>query len=59
MQALIDSGDLVRISRELALTRERYEQARKQIAEAISVEGPLTTSHIREILRTSRKYVGH
>jgi selenocysteine-specific elongation factor len=55
--ALVESGDLVRIARDLALTRERYEQTRKQIADAIGAEGPLTTSRIREILGTSRKYV--
>ncbi len=55
--ALIDAGDLVRLSRDLALTRDRYEQTRKQIADAIAAEGPLTTSRIREILGTSRKYV--
>ncbi|MFY9585835.1 MAG: SelB C-terminal domain-containing protein, partial [Actinomycetota bacterium] len=55
--ALVDAGDLVKLSRDLALTRDRYEQTRTQIADAIAAEGPLTTSRIREILGTSRKYV--
>ncbi len=57
VNALVESGDLVKFARDLALTRDRYEQTRKQIADAIGAEGPLTTSRIREILGTSRKYV--
>jgi selenocysteine-specific elongation factor len=56
IQALVDSGELVRFSRDLALTSERYAAAKDAIAEAARSEGPLTTSRIRELLGTSRKY---
>ena len=56
VSALVASGDLVKVARDLAFARDSYDQARKQIADAIGAEGPLTTSRIREILGTSRKY---
>ena len=57
LKALIESGDLVRFSPDHALTRDRYEKARRSIEDAIRSEGPLTTSRLRELLGTSRKYV--
>jgi selenocysteine-specific elongation factor len=56
IQALVDAGELVRVSRDFALTSERYAAAKAAIAEAARSEGPLTTSRIRELLGTSRKY---
>ena len=55
--ALIGSGDLVRFSPELGLTRERYEGTKRAIAGAIRAEGPLTASRLRDVLGTSRKYL--
>jgi len=56
VQAMIDAGDLVRVSPEFALTSTQYERAKRVIAGAAAAEGPLTTSRIRELLGTSRKY---
>ncbi|MGH2785710.1 MAG: selenocysteine-specific translation elongation factor [Actinomycetota bacterium] len=55
--ALIEGGELVRFSPELALTRDRYERTKETIARTIRAEGPLTVSRLREVLGTSRKYL--
>ena len=57
VDALVDAGDIVRITPELAFARTRYEQAREAMAQAIREEGPLTASRLRDVLGTSRKYL--
>ena len=57
VEALIGSGDLVQISRELALTQKRYEEAKSAIARSIREDGPATAARIRDVLGTSRKYL--
>jgi len=54
--ALVEAGDLVKFSSEFALTRERYEETLRSVGDSIRAEGALTTSRLREILGTSRKY---
>ena len=56
VSALVEAGDLVRFSPEFALSRGRYEEVRRIVADAIRSEGPITTSRLREIMGTSRKY---
>jgi selenocysteine-specific elongation factor len=57
VNALIDSGELVRFSPDYMLTSQRYDGAKEAIAKAIEENGPLTASRAREVLGTSRKYV--
>jgi selenocysteine-specific elongation factor len=57
VNALVDSGELVRFSPDYVLTAQRYESAKSAIAAAIGEEGSLTASRTREVLGTSRKYV--
>ena len=55
--ALIDSGDLVKLSPQMVFSHTALEDAKRILSEAVAVEGPLTASRIRELLGTSRKYV--
>jgi selenocysteine-specific elongation factor len=57
VEALIEAGDLVKISRDLALSRGRYDQAKGSIAASIRADGPAPASRIRDVLGTSRKYL--
>jgi selenocysteine-specific elongation factor len=57
VNALIDGGELVRFSKDHALTRRGYDDARRSIAGAIEKGGPMTASQIRDVLGTSRKYL--
>lgn len=56
VRALIDGGDLVQVAADIAFSREGLARAREHVAAAIRREGPLTTSRLREVLGTSRKY---
>ena len=57
VQALLETGELVRFSKDHALTKERYEQAKTIIADTIAADGPITASKAKDALATSRKYV--
>ncbi|HEV2685727.1 MAG TPA: SelB C-terminal domain-containing protein, partial [Actinomycetota bacterium] len=56
VRALIDSGVLVKIGDNLALSATQLERAKQLIAEGAAREGPLTAARIKELLETSRKY---
>ena len=55
--ALVEGGDLVRFSPDLAFTRDTYERAKEAIAAAIGSDGPATAARLRDALGTSRKYL--
>ena len=57
VKALLESGELVRFSSDLALTARRYDETKEQIAAAVRDRGPLTASQLKELLGTSRKYI--
>jgi selenocysteine-specific elongation factor len=55
--ALVDGGEIVKVTADIAFARDRFDDAKRAIAEAVRDEGPLTASRIREVLGTSRKYL--
>jgi len=57
VNALIEAGELIRFSKDHALTRERYAEAKQRLAETIRNRGPVTASQAKDALKTSRKYV--
>jgi len=57
VKALIDTGELVRFSNDFALSKDRYNEAKKVLADTIATEGPITASRAKDALKTSRKYV--
>jgi selenocysteine-specific elongation factor len=57
MRALLDAGELVRVSPDIVFSRRAIAEAKSRIADAYGREGALTASRIREILGTSRKFV--
>ena len=57
VKALVEAGQLVRFSNDFALTAARYAEAKDLIAGGVRDKGPLTASHVKELLGTSRKYV--
>jgi selenocysteine-specific elongation factor len=56
VRALIDGGALIKVTEDIAFTEPQLDEAKRLIAEGTQRIGPLTTSQIREILGTSRKY---
>lgn len=56
VRALLDGGDLVKVAPDIAFGRAAIRRARETIAAALRAEGPLSTSRLREVLGTSRKY---
>jgi selenocysteine-specific elongation factor len=54
--SLIDSGRLVKITRDLVVHRNVLEDGKERIAGAAREKGPLKLTQIKEILRTTRKY---
>jgi selenocysteine-specific elongation factor len=57
LKALLETGELVRISNDFAFTANRYARAKEQIAGAVHSNGPITASQVKTLLDTSRKYV--
>ena len=57
IQALVRSGDLEEISSDIVYPIATLEALRKQIAEAIKTSGPMTVAQLRDLIRTTRKYV--
>jgi selenocysteine-specific elongation factor len=55
--ALVDSGEIVKVSPDIAFARDRFEDGKRAIAETIKTEGPATASRIRDVLGTSRKFL--
>jgi selenocysteine-specific elongation factor len=56
LAALVDCGDLVKLSSDMVFSRASIEDAKRILSDAVAAEGPLTASRIRELLGTSRKY---
>jgi len=54
--SLIDSGTLVRITRDFVVHRDVLEEGKKRIARGAKEKGPLKLTQIKEILGTTRKY---
>ncbi|MGZ3680598.1 MAG: selenocysteine-specific translation elongation factor [Ktedonobacterales bacterium] len=55
--ALIERGDLVRISDAILLDRAAYGEARRRIVAHLRAEERLTVAEARDLLGTSRKYM--
>jgi selenocysteine-specific elongation factor len=56
ISALIDTGDLVKITPVMVFTQDSVERAKQLIADAARSDHAFTTSRLREILGTSRKF---
>ena len=54
--SLIDTGRLVRITRDLVVHADVLERGKEGIARAVKENGPLKLTQIKEILETTRKY---
>jgi selenocysteine-specific elongation factor len=52
---LVETGEVIEISREVVLLRENFERMKSQIEEFISREGPATVSQLRQALGSSRR----
>lgn len=56
VHALIQSGDLIRVSEEIVVLAETMASAKTTIAKAFEDQGPLTAAQIKDALGTTRKY---
>ena len=56
LKALVDAGELIKVSPDIAYAATRLGDAKRLIADAAGREGPLTASRIKQVLGTSRKY---
>lgn len=56
VHALIQSGDLIRVSEEIVVSAETMALAKTTIADAFKAQGPLTAAQIKDALGTTRKY---
>jgi selenocysteine-specific elongation factor len=55
--ALIERGDLVRVSHDVLFDAHTFSQMTHQLLEAIGASGGLTTAQARDLFGTSRKYI--
>jgi len=56
IDALVELGEFVRLSGEVALARTAVEAAKEKAAAHIAVNGSITLAEFRDLLETSRKY---
>lgn len=56
LQWLIDSGQLVRLSEDVALSAQAYQQMVQRVVEHLDREGQVTVAQVRDMFNTSRKY---
>jgi selenocysteine-specific elongation factor len=54
---LLESGDLLVVSDEVAFRKSDYEKMMEEIRQAIQQKGQITLAETRDLLHTSRKYV--
>ncbi len=52
---LEETGQIVRVSQDIAFISEAYNRMVEQVVEAICKEGPITLARVRDILGTSRR----
>ena len=57
VRALAQKGDLVRLSDDVAFTRDAYEQAVTAVRELIAATGSVTVAQLRDRLGASRRPV--
>ena len=55
LRALVRAGDVVRLSADVALTREAYEQAVSRVREIVEREGGVTVARLRDVLGATRR----
>jgi len=55
VRALVQSGDLVRLSDDVAFTRGAYEKALEMVKELIASEGSVSVAQLRDRLGASRR----
>src|SRR2546427_12939252 len=55
VRALVQHGDLVRLSDDVAFTRTAYEQAVAAVKEAIATTGSVSVAQLRDRLGASRR----
>jgi selenocysteine-specific elongation factor len=55
-QLLVESGEVVKVSAQMAFLKESIEQARTAVQSRIEQMGAVTAADLRDILGTSRKY---
>lgn len=54
---LVEEGEIVKIKENMYFHRDAVEQGEKLIREAIEKRGPLGVSEIKDLLKTTRKYI--
>ena len=57
LRSLVRSGDLVRLSPDVAFTKLAYEQALAMVREIIAAEGEVTVARLRDQMAASRRPV--
>jgi selenocysteine-specific elongation factor len=57
LKFLIEQGEIIQISEEIALARDSVEQMKTAVADYISTNGPATAGQLREKLGTSRRVI--
>jgi selenocysteine-specific elongation factor len=57
LRALVREGRLVRLSPDIALTRDAYDAAVARVREIVAVEGGVTVARLRDALGASRRPV--
>jgi selenocysteine-specific elongation factor len=56
-RALMQSGELIRLSDEVVFTRQAFERARQMIIKTLQEEGEITVARARDVLGSTRKYL--
>ena len=57
VRALAQRGDLVRVSSDVAFTREGYEAAVAMVRDLVAVNGSVTVAQLRDRMGASRRIV--
>ena len=57
LRALVKSGEVVRLSDDMAFTREAYRSALALVQEIVAAEGGVTVARLRDALSASRRPV--
>jgi selenocysteine-specific elongation factor len=57
LRALVKSGELVRLSEDVAFTREAYQSALMLVREIVTAEGGITVARLRDAMSASRRPV--
>jgi len=56
LAAMVEKGDLVKVSENVLFTPKVYEEMRKKIIAHLKAKGSITVAQVRDMFNTSRKY---